>query len=87
MISRSHYIDLRMVTKRDYLIRIKQVVAQGLFGSMLTVDQISKVMDYIEVNVDTLRELSLRMALKIGQLCVDMDDWKDVADVTCKRRI
>ena len=87
MISRSHYIDLRMETKRDYLIRIQQVVSEGLFGSMLSVDQVGQVMDYINENCDSLRELSLRMALKIGQLCKDMDNWKDVADVTCKRRI
>ena len=87
MISRSHYIDLRMETKRDYLIRIQQVVSEGLFGSMLSVDQVGQVMDYINENCDSLRELSLRMALKIGQLCKDMDNWKDVADVTCMRRI
>ena len=31
MISRSHYISLAMKTRRDYIIRIKQVVSQGLF--------------------------------------------------------
>ena len=87
MISRSHYIDLKMTTRRDYIIRIKQVVAQGLFKNLaLTVDQIKDVMDYIDSHQDSLRELSLRMALKLGGLRKDSPDiWTDLADVTCTR--
>jgi hypothetical protein len=89
MISRSHYIDLEMKTRRDYIIRIKQVVSQGLFKVMnLSADQIADVMDYIDVNQSILRELSLRMALKLGALRKDSaDDWRDLADVTCRRSL
>ena len=87
MISRSHYIDLEMKTRRDYIIRIKQVVAQGLFKNLgLSVDEIKDVMDYIDNHQDSLRELSLRMALKLGGLRKDSPDiWTDLADVTCTR--
>ena len=87
MISRSHYISLGMKTKRDYVIRIKQVVTQGLFkGLGLGADEIKDVMDYIDNNIDSLRELSLRMALKLGGLRKDSPDvWMDLADVTCTR--
>ena len=87
MISRSHYISLGMKTKRDYVIRIKQVVTQGLFKNLgLGEAEIKDVMDYIDSHIDTLRELSLRMALKLGGLRKDSPDiWRDLADVTCTR--
>ena len=72
-----------------YIIRIKQVVSQGLFNVInLSADQIADVMDYIDVNQSILRELSLRMALKLGALRKDSaDDWRDLADVTCRRSL
>jgi hypothetical protein len=59
MVSRSHYIDLSMRTRRDYLVRIRQVVKQGLLGD-LTPTARNEVMVFIEKNSDKLRELSLR---------------------------
>ena len=87
MISRSHYISLAMNTRRDYIIRIKQVVTQGLFNQLkLSEEMIKDVMDYIDTHQANLRELSLRMALKIGALRKDSPDiWRDIADVTCTR--
>lgn len=87
MISRSHYIDLQMKSKRDYIVRIKQVIAQGLFNSLnLTEAQSVDVVRYIEDNTNELRELSLRVALKIGGLRKDSpDNWMDIADITVKR--
>ncbi len=69
MVSRSHYIDLAMKTKRDYFIRIKQVVKAGLLQSKgLTQAQERKVLKFIENNSDNLREMSLRVALKLADL-------------------
>jgi hypothetical protein len=87
MISRSHYISLAMNTRRDYIIRIKQVVTQGLFNQLeLSEEMVKDVMDYIDLHQANLRELSLRMALKIGGLRKDSPDiWRDIADVTCTR--
>ena len=87
MISRSHYISLGMSTRRDYIIRIKQVVTQGLFKQLqLSEEMVKDVMDYIDTNQASLRELSLRMALKLGGLRKDSPDiWRDIADVTCTR--
>lgn len=87
MISRSHYISLGMKTKRDYIIRIKQVVSQGLFASIgLGQSEIKDVMDYIDSHQNVLRELSLRMALKLGGLRKDSpSEWREIADVTCTR--
>lgn len=86
LISRSHYIDLAMKSKRDYLIRIKQVVSQGMLDDLgLTKKQSTQVMNFIDQNQDGLRELSLRMAIKIGNLCKSSNKWEKVARVTCCR--
>lgn len=84
LMSRSHYIDLAMKTKRDYVVRIKQVLEQGLLKkSGLTPTQEQDVVDFIEKNTDKLRELSLRMALKLGSIRKIGDTWMKVARVTC----
>ena len=84
MVSRAHYIDLALKTRRDYLIRIRQVVKQGLL-SELTEEQSIDVLDFIEKNHSILRELSLRMALKLGALRKNGGDWEKIARVTCCR--
>jgi hypothetical protein len=82
--SRAHYIDLAMKTKRDYIIRIKQVVKAGLLKkSGLNDKQALEVVEFIEENAERMRELSLRMALKIGAIRKINADWKKVARVTC----
>lgn len=84
LMSRAHYIDLAMKTKRDYVVRIKQVLEQGLLKkSGLTLAQEQDVVDFIEKNTDKLRELSLRMALKLGSIRKIGDTWMKVAKVTC----
>lgn len=87
LVSRSHYVDLTMKTKRDYMIRIKQVVKDGMLQIQgLTLSQEAEVMDFIGENQDRLRELSLRIAVKIGNLVrMGKGDWKRIANVTCCR--
>jgi len=85
MISRSHYIDLTMKTKRDYMIRIKQVLDKG----MLDREGIAKaaqvdVVSFIETHQNTMRELSLRMVLKVaGIRNMNSPKWMSMAKVTC----
>lgn len=87
LLSRSHYVDLAMKSKRDYIIRIRQVVRQGLLKNIgLTADQQTDVCKFIEDNQDRLRELSLRMALKLGSICRRHGDkWHKVARITACR--
>ena len=69
MVSRSHYIDLAMKTRRDYFIRIKQVVKQGLLKRKgLTNREENKILRFIEQKEDNLREMSLRVALKLSDI-------------------
>jgi hypothetical protein len=82
LVSRSHYIDLAMKTRRDYLVRIRQVIKQGLLGE-LTLEERSDVIMFIEENSEKLRELSLRMAIKLGSLRKQGNDWQRIAKITC----
>lgn len=82
LISRSHYIDLAMKTRRDYLVRIRQVIRQGMLSD-LSESQRNDVIAFIERNHTRLREMSLRMAIKIGNLRRMNDDWERLANVTC----
>ena len=83
LVSRAHYVDLAMKTRRDYMIRIKQVVDEGLFDNMdLSKSEINDVVNFIEDNIDRVRELSLRTAIKVGNLRKFNDDWQKVARVT-----
>jgi hypothetical protein len=86
LVSRSHYIDLSMKTRRDYIIRIKQVIAAGMLRQQgLDADQEAQVLDYIMTNQDRLREVSLRIAVKIGNLVRMGGNWQRLANVTCLR--
>ena len=82
LVSRAHYIDLSMKTRRDYLVRIRQVIKQGLLGD-LTLAERSDVILFIEENAEKLRELSLRMAIKLGALRKQDKNWQKIARITC----
>lgn len=85
LVSRAHYIDLAMKNQRDYLIRIRQVVRGGLLQNIgLDATAQTDVLNFIEKNATRLRELSLRVALKIGILRRKNDtNWMKRAIVTC----
>lgn len=86
MVSRSHYIDLTLKTKRDFIIRIRQVINSGMLSDRLTKSQINDCLGFIEANSDRIRELSLRMAIKIAALMkTHPTRWERVARVTCLR--
>lgn len=83
LMSRAHYIELAMRSRRDYIIRIKQVIKEGLLGS-LTFAERNDVISFIDANHDNLRELSLRIAIKLGQLRqLHKGQWEKLARVTC----
>lgn len=69
LISRAHYIDLAMKTKRDYYVRIQQVVKQGLLSKAgYDHDEEADVLRFVDKHFDKLREASLRSVLKIASL-------------------
>lgn len=86
LISRSHYLDLGIKTNREYVIRLKQVVSQGMLrDSGFSKAQETELLDFIEDNQNRLRELSLRMVMKLAGLMNMSSEWKKLAKATCMR--
>jgi hypothetical protein len=86
--SRCHYIDLQMDTNREKILRIRQIVNDGMLDKY-EFDAATKteVVDFIVNNADRLRELSLRMVLKIADLKKSFPHrYQAMAQTTCFRR-
>jgi hypothetical protein len=86
--SRCHYIDLQMDTEREKMLRIRQIVGDGMLDEyefeQVTVDEI---VAFIDANKTRLRELSLRMVLKIADLRKSFPTtWTAMAKTTCMKR-
>ncbi|CAB4129613.1 ATPase, AAA-type, core [uncultured Caudovirales phage] len=82
--SRCHYVDLTMNTNRDKLLRIKQVIADGMLDEYeLGEGATEEIIGFIESNLSKLRELSLRTVVKVADLHKSFPDkWKNMAAVT-----
>lgn len=86
--SRCHYIDLQMDTQREKMLRIKQIVQEGML-QRFEFEEAEKatIVEFIDENKDRLRELSLRMVLKIADLKKSFpSSWMAMAKTTCMRR-
>jgi hypothetical protein len=86
--SRCHYLDLTIDTEREKLLRIRQVVRDcGMLDDYdLEDDAKAEVVDFINTNAKRMRELSLRMVLKIADLRASMPrNWQRVAELSCMR--
>lgn len=86
--SRCHYIDLEMDTHREQLLRIRQIVEDGMLQEY-EFEEADKqqLLTFIESNAADLRELSLRMVLKIADLRKSFPDrWEEMTRVSCFRR-
>src|SRR5210317_363865 len=67
--SRCHYIDLQMDTEREKVLRIKQIVKDGMLDSYdFQNNEQEEVVGFIDDQKKKLRELSLRTVLKIADL-------------------
>lgn len=91
LISRSYYIDLNMTNNHECMIRIKDVLANSDMANVigLTKKQTKELMQFVEENYNQLRELSLRMIMKLGKIMTfseDFEDFSNVAMTTCFKR-
>ena len=87
--SRCHYIDLQMDTAREKILRIKQVVQQGKMLERYDFEECQKdeIIEFVEANQLKLRELSLRMVLKLADLRKGFPkNWQAMAKTTCMKR-
>jgi hypothetical protein len=85
--SRCHFLDLTLNTMRDKFLRIKQIFRKGdLFQDYdFTPEQGEEILTFMDENKDRLREMSLRMALKIADLTKISQNWKALAENTVMR--
>ena len=87
--SRCHYLDLTINSERDKMLRIKQVHRDadgGLFSDYdFTQEQCDTIIEFMWDNHSKLREVSLRMALKIADLVKISPNWKNLAQATCMK--
>jgi len=86
--SRCHFLDLTLNTMRDKFLRIKQIFRQGqLFNDYdFSPETGEEILAFMDANKDRLREMSLRMALKLADLTkVSESNWKALAESTCMK--
>lgn len=86
--SRCHYMDLEMDTQREKMLWINNIVSRGMLDRYeFEPVTVQTVLDFIDENKDRLRELSLRMVLKISDLRKAFpNSWMAMAQTTCMRR-
>jgi hypothetical protein len=86
--SRCHYVDLTIHTEREKMLRIKQIVSDGMLDEYeFTKEKIAELIDFVDANKKKLRELSLRTVIKAADLMRTFkgDKWKRVAEVSLMR--
>ena len=85
--SRCHYLDLTIDTEREKLLRIRQIVRDGMLSTYeYSEATVEEILEFVTVNAGRMRELSLRTVLKVADLRKSFPErWKSVAEVTCMR--
>jgi len=91
IISRCHYLDLTINTKRDKFLWMREVALnKGMLAKKgIPEDQAHEIIDFIEENINDMRELSLRMVLKIADLRLSSEgeySWQQKARVSCMKQ-
>jgi hypothetical protein len=87
--SRCHYIDLKMDTDREKVLRIEQIVKDGMLNEYDLSDEAkTEVVEFIKENRAHMRELSLRTVLKVADLRKSFpSNWVNMCKVTVMRGV
>ncbi len=86
--SRCHYLDLTLDTMRDKILRIRQIAKDGVLFANYDFDPAvqDEIIEFMSENQNRLREMSLRMAIKIADLRkMSVLNWKRLAETTCMK--
>jgi DNA-binding NarL/FixJ family response regulator len=86
--SRCHYIDLTIHTEREKMLRIRQIVADGMLNEYeFTAEQEAELIAFVDEHKKRLRELSLRTVLKMADLMRSFPNgkWRRVAQISLMR--
>ena len=88
ILSRCHYLDLTLDTMRDKMLRVKQIVGDGMLAKYnFSKEEVAGLVSYMEENKEKLREVSLRMVTKIADLKkMSPTRWTRLAENTCIKR-
>ena len=88
IMSRCHYLDLTMDTMRERMLRVKQIVGDGMLKDYkLEEKDEQEIVTFMEDNKNRLREVSLRMVTKLADLFkMSPERWKSLAENTCIKR-
>ena len=84
--SRCHYLDLTVNSERDKMLRIKQVHRDSdLFARYEFESYVAdEIFNFMWEHKSNLREISLRMCLKIADLVkISPSNWREFAKATC----
>jgi len=86
--SRCHYIDLTIDTEREKMLRIKQIVGDGMLREYKFGEELQQeIVDFVDINKKRLRELSLRTVLKVADLAKAFPTkWEAMAENTVMKR-
>ena len=86
--SRCHYMDLTITTEREKMLRIAQVIRDGMLDTYNLADDVKdEIIDFVDMNKKRLRELSLRTVLKVADLAVAFPSkWEAMAENTVMKR-
>ena len=86
--SRCHYLDLTLDTMRDKILRIKQIADTGVLFADYDFEQCAQdeIINFLNVNKNKMREMSLRMAIKVAELRKSFPlKWQALASTTCMK--
>ena len=85
--SRCHYLDLTIDSMKDRMLRIKQICRAGMLEKYaMGAETEADLINFIFENKHKLREISLRMVLKIADLWkMAPDKYKMLAENTCMK--
>ena len=85
--SRCHYLDLTIDSMRDRMLRIRQICRAGMLEKYAMPSETeADLIQFIFENKHKLREISLRMVLKIADLWkMNPDGYKLLAENTCMK--
>lgn len=86
--SRCHYLDLTLDTNREKILRIKQIADDGKLFDRYNFhgNESDEIISFIVENQKKIREISLRMAIKIADLRKSFPgNWHEMALATCTK--
>ena len=86
--SRCHYLDLTIDSMRDRMLRIRQICGAGMLEKYaMPKETEEELIQFIFENKHKLREISLRMVLKVADLWkMAPDRYQALATSTCMRQ-